>query len=142
MLNEQRLVEDFIIRHGRTLQHLTLDTCPIHIGGVQGAPPRTWSNVLMRFTEKLTVLLDFKTMRRTAWGLHEVDPRIDLLCSYERCLTGYGYERGKNNKLPLSVLQADRVALRNLLRAVNLRRQANGLAALDLPDLAVTTAAS
>ena len=139
MFNEQRLVEDFIIRHGRTLQHLTLDTCPIHIGGAQGTPPRTWASILQRFTEKLSMLLDFKTVRRTAWGLHEVDPRIDLLCSYERCLTGYGYERGKNNKLPLSVLQADRVALRNLLRAINNRRQPKGLTALDLPELTVTS---
>lgn len=142
MFNEERLVEDFIVRHGRTLQHLTLDTCPIHIGGAEGTPPRTWSVILQRFSEKLTMILDFRTVRRTGWGLHEVDPRIDLHCSYERCLTGYGYEREKNNKLPLSVIQADRIALRNLLRAVNHRRQAKGFVELDLPSLAVTVAAS
>lgn len=142
MFNEQRLVEDFIIRHGNTLQNLTLDTCPIHIGGLEGSPPRTWAVVLQRFTAKLTALLDFKIMRRTGWGLHEADPRIDLLSSYERCLTGYGYERGKDNKIPLSCLQADRVALRNLLHAVNTRRGSRRLPQLSLPSLTVTTAAS
>lgn len=142
MLNDQRLVEDFIIRHGNTLEHLTLDTCPIHIGGIEGPPPRPWAVILQRFTDKLNYLLEFRIMRRTGWGLHEVDPRIDLLCSYERCLTGYGYERGKDNKIPLSVLQADRVALRNLLRVVNIRREFRRLAPLLLPDLAITTAAS
>ncbi|KAI0338726.1 hypothetical protein BDW22DRAFT_670595 [Trametopsis cervina] len=142
MFNEQRLVEDFIVRHGRTLEHITLDTCPIHIGGVEGMPPRTWASILQRFTDKLPALLDLQMVRRTGWGLHEVDPRIAQLCSYERCLTGYGYERGRDNKLPLSVLQADRVALRNLLRAVNIRRQQKWLAPLDLPDLAVPSAAS
>lgn len=142
MFNEERLVEDFIIRHGHTLEHLTLDTCPIHIGGVAGPPSRTWAVVLQRFTDKLTALLDFKIMRRTGWGLHETDPRIDQLCSYERCLTGYGYERGKDNKILLSVLQGDRVALRNLLRVVNTRREPRMLPPLPLPTLTVTTSAS
>lgn len=142
MFNDHRLVEDFIIRHGNTLQHLTLDTCPIHIGGVEGSPPRAWAVILQRFTDKLTGLLDFRIMRRTGWGLHEVDTRIELLCSYERALTGYGYERGKDNKIPLSVLQADRVALRNLLRVVNTRRERKRLTPLELPSLTVTTAAS
>jgi hypothetical protein len=142
MFNEERLVEDFIIHHGRTLQFLTLDTCPIYIGGVDGAPPRTWSNILQRFADKLTVLLEFRTVQRTGWGLHEVDLRIDLMCSYERSLTGYGYERGKSNKLPLSVLQADRVGLRNLLRTVNDRRQLKGLSLLNLPSLAITSTTS
>ena len=142
MFNDQRLVEDFIVRHGLTLQHLTLDTCPIHIGGTEGPIARSWAPILQRFADKLVALLDFKVMRRTGWGLHEVDPRVDQLCSYERCLTGYGYERGKDNKIPLSTLQADRVALRNLLRVVNTRREAKRLPPLPLPSLAVTTALS
>lgn len=142
MFNEERLVEDFIVRHGNTLQYLTLDTCAIHIGGTEGPPTRTWAVVLQRFTDKLKTLLDFKIMRRTGWGLHEADPRIDLLCSYDRCITGYGYDRGKDNKIPLSVLQADRVALRNLLRAVNGRREAKQLVPLELPALTITTASS
>ncbi|KAI0703408.1 hypothetical protein BC835DRAFT_1021874 [Cytidiella melzeri] len=66
MLNEQRLVEDFVVRHGRTLEHLVLDTCSIHIGGVEDTPPRTWANVLQRFVEKLTVLLEFRTFAPTS----------------------------------------------------------------------------
>lgn len=138
MFNEQRLIEDFIVRHGRTLTHLTLDTCPIHIGGAQGAPPRPWSAILSRFTSKLSTLLNFEIRLRTGWGLHAEDDRVGMVCPYERCLTGYGYERAKNTQVPLAVLQADRVALRNLLRTVNGRRQANGLLAIDLPELIVS----
>lgn len=142
MFNDQRFVEDFIVRHGNTLQHLTLDTCPIHIGGTEGPPSRSWAVILQRFTDKLTALLEFKVMRRTGWGLHESDPRIENLCSYERCLTGYGYERGKGNKIALSVLQADRVALRNLMRTINVRRVPQRLIPLELPTLALATSAS
>ena len=135
--NEQGLAEDFVVAHGRTLRSLTLDTCPMHIGGKDGTPLRTWAQVYQRFADRLPNLLEFKTLRRTGWGLHEQEARLELQSPYERSITGYGYERGKDVKLPAAVVQADRIALRNFLRTINGRRQLQQLPPLVLPDLAV-----
>lgn len=137
MFSEQCLMEDFIVHHAPSLRTLTLDTCPIHIGGTDGAPLRPWSVVYQRFGDRLTQMLQFRTLCRTGWGLHEQDSRTEFDSSYERCITGYGYERSKDVKLPFDVLQADRIALRNLLRSVNNRRQVRRLPPFPLPELLV-----
>ena len=46
-------------------------------------------------------------------------------------------ERGKDIKLAADVVQADRVGLRNFLRAVNARREKRYLLPLALPELLV-----
>lgn len=138
--NEHCLAEDFIMYHGRTLRCLTLDTCPMHVGSKGGAPPRSWALVYQRFSDRLAALVDFKTLRRTGWGLHEHDERLELQSPYERSITGYGYERGKDVKLSPVVLQADRIALRNFVRTINGRRQLQHLTPLPLPDLAAVSA--
>lgn len=133
--NEHTLAEDFVVAHGATLRSLTLDTCPMHVDCKE--PPRPWAVVYQRFAERLTALVEFSTLRRTGWGLHEKDTRLELQSPYERSITGYGYERGKDVKLPLSVVQADRIALRNFLRTVNRRREARSMPPLALPALSV-----
>ncbi|KIP07604.1 hypothetical protein PHLGIDRAFT_413549 [Phlebiopsis gigantea 11061_1 CR5-6] len=131
--NEQGLAEDFVVHHGRTLQRLTLDTCAMHLGGT--APVRPWARVYERFAARLVALRDFRTLCRTGWGLHEQDARRGLQSPYERSITGYGYERGKDVRLAADVVQADRVGLRNFLRTVNARREKQRLPPLALPDL-------
>ncbi|GJE99675.1 hypothetical protein PsYK624_159460 [Phanerochaete sordida] len=133
--NDAGLAEDFVVAHTRSLRALTLDTCAMHLAGP--APARPWAAVYQRLADALPGLTAFHTRRRTGWGLHERDARLELQSPYERCITGYGYERGKDVKLALSVQQADRLALRNFLRAVNARRLARGLPPQDLPELVV-----
>ncbi|EKM51062.1 uncharacterized protein PHACADRAFT_165687 [Phanerochaete carnosa HHB-10118-sp] len=140
VFSEHCLTEDFIVYHGRTLRSLMLDTCPMHVGNTDDTPLRPWALLYQRFSDKLTALLEFKTLRRTGWGLHEHDKRLELQSPYERSITGYGYERGKGVKLTPNVLQADRVALRNFLRTINGRRQLQHLLPLVLPELPVTPA--
>lgn len=135
VFNEHSLTEDFVVYHGRTLRSLTLDTCSMHIGGKQSVPSRSWALVYQRLADRLTGLLEFRTLRRTGWGLHEQDARLELQSPYERSITGYGYERGKDVKLAVDVVRADRVALRNFLRKVNARRQTQHLPPLALPEL-------
>ena len=135
--NEQCFTEDFIVHHSHTLQSLTLDTCSMHLGGNNTTPVRSWALVYERFAGRLTALLDFKALCRTGWGLHEQDARLELQSPYERSITGYGYERGKDIKLAADVVQADRVGLRNFLRAVNARREKRYLLPLALPELLV-----
>lgn len=134
---EQGAAESLVVYHGRTLRALTLDTCAVHLGGKQSAPVRAWAQIYQRFSDKLPRLLEFKTLCRTGWGLHEEDARLELQSPYERSITGYGYERGKDVKLSPDVLQADRIALRNFLRVINGRRQQEGMALLALPELPV-----
>ena len=55
-----RRMEDFIVRHGRTLTSLVLDSCPMHVELDPPQPPaRTWTDVCNRFNEELQALVDF-----------------------------------------------------------------------------------
>jgi hypothetical protein len=140
--NEQCLSEDFVVYHGRTLRSLMLDTCAIFLGGEDGNPLHPWALVYQRFADKLTELLEFRSVRRTGWGMHEPDMRLELQSPYERSITGYGYERGKDVKLSVDVLQTDRIALRNFLRIINGRRQLRLLPPLTLPELMISSRSS
>ncbi|KAH9161292.1 hypothetical protein EDB89DRAFT_2080743 [Lactarius sanguifluus] len=51
-------VEDFIVRHGRTLQKLELHNCMIFIPLYRPTPVRSWAAVWNRFADELSKLVD------------------------------------------------------------------------------------
>ncbi|ETW80566.1 hypothetical protein HETIRDRAFT_452132 [Heterobasidion irregulare TC 32-1] len=56
LFNEETHVEDFIVRHRRTLRSLWLHSCRIAIHGPGQGPPRFWSEVFTRFADVLEEL--------------------------------------------------------------------------------------
>ena len=51
-------VENFVVRHGKTLKKLELRSCVIGILKGNGAPRRSWAVVWRRLTDELTELVD------------------------------------------------------------------------------------
>jgi hypothetical protein len=51
-------VEEFIVRHGKTLKKLELQRCSIIIRHTRTAPVRSWTTVWNRFADQLTELVD------------------------------------------------------------------------------------
>ena len=83
LFNEETHVEDFIVRHRRTLRSLWLHSCRIAIHGPGQGPPRFWSEVFTRFADVLEEL----TGVFVGDGRHRQLNRYTRL--YER--TGYTY---------------------------------------------------
>jgi hypothetical protein len=50
--------EEFIVRHGKTLKKLELQSCTIAIRRTRSAPVRSWTTVWNRFADQLTELVD------------------------------------------------------------------------------------
>ena len=67
-------VENFVVRHGKTLKQLELRSCVI--GTLRGTPRRSWATVWTRLTNELTELVDLVVE-------FEADPhRADLQKQY------------------------------------------------------------
>jgi hypothetical protein len=50
--------EEFIVRHGKTLKRLELQSCTITIRNTRSTPVRSWTTVWKRFAVQLTELVD------------------------------------------------------------------------------------
>lgn len=114
-----RRVEDFVVRHRRTLAELVLDSCPMYVGG-NLAPARTWAEVCDRFHEELEVLVDVQIRLRTEWGLEQMDWSEGVRLTYELSLSGFGYPRGQ---LCAGYEEADRPAVDRFVGGVCARKQ-------------------
>ncbi|ETW80567.1 hypothetical protein HETIRDRAFT_427592 [Heterobasidion irregulare TC 32-1] len=57
LFNEETHVEDFIVRHKRTLRTLSLQSCNIAIHDPIQGPPRFWSQIYTRFADVLEELM-------------------------------------------------------------------------------------
>ncbi|KAI0697209.1 hypothetical protein C8T65DRAFT_698196 [Cerioporus squamosus] len=119
-----RRVEDFIARHRHTLTSLVLDSCPMHFGDGLDAPDRTWAEVCDRFNEELQALVDLEVTLRTKWGLDSMDRSSQMRLTYEKSLTGFGYDRGTYGE---RFEAADRPALDRLVAAVQSRKRRSNL---------------
>ncbi|KAI0370727.1 hypothetical protein BV20DRAFT_239304 [Pilatotrama ljubarskyi] len=121
MFDHHRRIEDFIVRHGQSLVTLVLDSCPMHVESLDGAPERPWREVCDRLARELEALIDLRVYLRTGWGLDDLDRSEEVRLTYE-CQsdgTGYGYARGETTKM-LEAL--DRPALEQLLEKVRTRK--------------------
>ncbi|TFK86948.1 hypothetical protein K466DRAFT_132381 [Polyporus arcularius HHB13444] len=118
-----RRIEDFVVRHRRTLMSLTLDSCPMHIAGGLGPPDRTWAEVCDRFNEELQVLIELEVTLRTKWGLDNMERSSQMRLTYEMSSTGFGYDRGWDCE---EFEAADRPALDRLVAAVQSRKRRSG----------------
>ena len=51
-------LEDFIVRHGKTLKKLNMGSCSINVGGRSKLPLCYWADIYKRLTEALTELVE------------------------------------------------------------------------------------
>jgi hypothetical protein len=89
-LNPQEVsleAEDFIVRHGKTLEKLKLHSCTISIPYNRSTPARSWENVWNRFTDELTKLVDL-----------DVEYRFRL--RYVQFLPEYGFSSRSTFAIP------------------------------------------
>ncbi|CDO69734.1 hypothetical protein BN946_scf184697.g6 [Trametes cinnabarina] len=119
MFDDHCRIEDFIVRHGKTLAALTLDSCPMYIRPPGEMPTRPWHAVCDRFTESLEALVDLQIYLRTGWGLHDLGRSDEVRLTYEVTISVYGNSRGESG---FAVEALDRPAIDRLFTTVQERR--------------------
>ncbi|KAI9068944.1 hypothetical protein FKP32DRAFT_101185 [Trametes sanguinea] len=132
MFDDHRRIEDFIVRHGKTLTTLVLDSCPMYIPPPGEMPTRPWHDVCDRFAEGLEALVDLQIFLRTGWGLDDLKRSDEVRLTYEVSLFAYGHSRGDCG---FAVEALDRPAIDNLFTVVRERRKKHA----ELPPPVVAT---
>ncbi|KAH9895930.1 hypothetical protein C8Q73DRAFT_789726 [Cubamyces lactineus] len=118
--DHHRRIEDFIVRHGKTLATLVLDSCPMHMPNNNDGPLWSWCDVCDRFAENLEGLVDVQFHVREGWGLDNRKRTGEVRLFYHSGDTSYGGERGKETRAHEA---ADRPAIDRLLEKVRKRRE-------------------
>ncbi|KAH9018947.1 hypothetical protein EDB85DRAFT_2010217 [Lactarius pseudohatsudake] len=100
--------EDFIVRHGKTLKKLKLQSCKICVPRNRPTPVRSWAAVWKRFADELTELVDLVV------GYYNFDQQYVYLNEYGSYSDSVYLLRGTEEDTP---------ALRALVTIVKGRRK-------------------